>query len=334
MAQEPTQVPRSALDLEPHASSPAAARRHVRSAATAVGAGDDALESAALLVSELVTNVVLHARTPLRLLVSARDGSLLVEVSDSSPDLPRSTTLSTAGGRGLRLLDRLAERWGTRVHDEGTGKTVWFQVPLHADSGSEDLDRLEEQWSEVALALSLDLEDFDDFAEQEGTSATAPQPPRADPGGTVRLEGVEARVWLRAQVQLQDLVRELALLVLSGEQTAECAELFARLTSTHERLQVKYDAVLRDLNSRALQALERGDQQVDLSVDLGPAAAAAADLRAFGRALHAAERRCAAGNTLLASGNDAAVRAMRSSLGAAVLRQLDVMSSAGSSRLP
>jgi anti-sigma regulatory factor (Ser/Thr protein kinase) len=88
---------------------------------------EEAESSVALLVSELVTNAVVHAGTPVRLDVSCAGGELTVGVTDGdarSPS-PRSTR-GEGGGFGLWLLDRQADRWGVRHHR--CGKTVWFAV--------------------------------------------------------------------------------------------------------------------------------------------------------------------------------------------------------------
>ncbi|QNS03285.1 ATP-binding SpoIIE family protein phosphatase [Streptomyces xanthii] len=84
--------------------------------------------AAELMVSELVTNAVRHARggpVQLRLI---RSGTLLCEVEDTEHTLP---TLLNAGpgaefGRGLRVVARLAREWGTSR--TATGKTVWFEL--------------------------------------------------------------------------------------------------------------------------------------------------------------------------------------------------------------
>ncbi|MGH9126540.1 MAG: ATP-binding protein, partial [Acidimicrobiales bacterium] len=88
-----------------------------------------------LLVSELVTNAVVHARSDLVLSVISSSSGIRVEVRDASPSppMPRATgsedaELSQLGdhGRGLQLVAALATQWGTRPH--GTGKSVWFEV--------------------------------------------------------------------------------------------------------------------------------------------------------------------------------------------------------------
>lgn len=108
-------------------SSVASVRRYVVDVCRAAGLevlGD----TAALLVSEVATNALVHGRGDVRVEAVARDGALRVEVSDDEPGLPapRRAGELDEGGRGLALLDALASDWGT---DGGAdGKTVWFEV--------------------------------------------------------------------------------------------------------------------------------------------------------------------------------------------------------------
>lgn len=113
------------LDLAPSTDSVPVARRFVR-AELADSPAD--VDTAVLLVSELVTNAVLHARSPLTLVVQASDVVVRIAVRDGSPVPPRMHGFSTmsATGRGLRLLDRLARAWG--VDPETEGKTIWFEI--------------------------------------------------------------------------------------------------------------------------------------------------------------------------------------------------------------
>ncbi|MFF7449391.1 MULTISPECIES: SpoIIE family protein phosphatase [unclassified Streptomyces] len=87
------------------------------------------LESTELLVSEVVGNAVRFAGRPITLRLLRTD-VLRCEVEDDSTVVPRMrhARLSDEGGRGLFLVDQLAQRWGaTRV---STGKVVWFELPL------------------------------------------------------------------------------------------------------------------------------------------------------------------------------------------------------------
>ncbi|WP_147431993.1 ATP-binding SpoIIE family protein phosphatase [Motilibacter peucedani] len=102
--------------------------------------GFEAVDAVVLLTDELVTNAVVHAQSPLRLQVRATGTYLRVSVTDESPRLPSprgngveegSQPLDAVpeGGRGLRLVDLLASRWG--VEPLPVGKRIWFEVELH-----------------------------------------------------------------------------------------------------------------------------------------------------------------------------------------------------------
>ena len=98
------------------------------------GLDADSSNAALLCASELVTNSVLHARTPIVLGVTQGHDRLLVTVADGSQDRPetRPPDDERPSGRGLVLVDALAQDWG--VHDEEHGKTVWFTVPRAAQA--------------------------------------------------------------------------------------------------------------------------------------------------------------------------------------------------------
>jgi DNA-binding NarL/FixJ family response regulator len=89
----------------------------------------DLLQSVELLVSELVTNAVLHASSAPRLDVVVSRARIRVEVfdDDAAPPEPRRPgSDGGTGGWGLQLLDRLASRWGTDA--QAGGKVVWFEI--------------------------------------------------------------------------------------------------------------------------------------------------------------------------------------------------------------
>jgi signal transduction histidine kinase len=122
------------VSLEPTAAAPARAR-----AAVGVWLQGDSdtpatRDVALLLVSELVTNCLRHARTstkaPLWLTASRRDGSVHLEVHDDGTDglvAPgRSRTNRRSGGFGLELVSQLSAAWG--VERDAGGTTVWLDL--------------------------------------------------------------------------------------------------------------------------------------------------------------------------------------------------------------
>ncbi|MFE0924511.1 SpoIIE family protein phosphatase [Streptomyces mutabilis] len=105
----------------------ASARRFVRAALDDVAS--DLVDTAQLLVSELVTNAVLHARTEAEVTVSRLDGRVRVRVADRRPGrglVPQNCPPYAGTGQGLALVEQLASRYGVDVGDEG--KVVWFEL--------------------------------------------------------------------------------------------------------------------------------------------------------------------------------------------------------------
>lgn len=136
---------RASYDARP--SSVPQARRAVERALVDWGHGELAW-TGALLTSELVSNALLHARTPFTVAVAELPGGgARLEVGDGSRRLPRSRNYGDEAttGRGLHLLGELAEQWGSEVTE--SGKTVWAVLAPGlpdgaAVDGDVDLDAL------------------------------------------------------------------------------------------------------------------------------------------------------------------------------------------------
>jgi len=116
-----------AVRLAPVPASVARARTQVRELLRATDR-EDLTDTAVLLVSELVTNALLHAGTEIDLAAAVDPTGLRVEVGDGSVHLPaRRAYGPTAGtGRGLLMLESAVDDWGVTRHPHG--KTVWFHV--------------------------------------------------------------------------------------------------------------------------------------------------------------------------------------------------------------
>ena len=86
------------------------------------------------MVSELVTNAIRHAESPIQLRL-IRDRTLICEVSDGSSTAPhlRRARAFDEGGRGLLLVSQLTQRWGTRQTPHG--KTIWAEQALPGGTG-------------------------------------------------------------------------------------------------------------------------------------------------------------------------------------------------------
>ena len=124
-------MPSQKIELAADVASCSTARRFVRE--TLAQAADDLRANALLLISEVVTNAVLHARGPVTVEVQQKGGAYRIAVSDRSKAAPTEKGYRTddATGRGLQLLECVAAAWGWER--TSTGKVVWFDLPVPVD---------------------------------------------------------------------------------------------------------------------------------------------------------------------------------------------------------
>ena len=89
---------------------------------------NDHIDDALLIASELVTNAILHARTPVQLRLHADGPVVRVEVYDENSRMPAVTGVGpdATSGRGLAVVACLACAWG--MEQEGHGKVVWAEL--------------------------------------------------------------------------------------------------------------------------------------------------------------------------------------------------------------
>jgi anti-sigma regulatory factor (Ser/Thr protein kinase) len=119
------------LQLPPKAASAREARKKVR--AMVDSWPTECAAALQLLVDELVTNAVLHARSDTELVAIVEGSFARVEVRDQSTRLPTPLHYgaSSVTGRGLHLVEALAQRWG--VEEIAGGKIVWFELDCSGD---------------------------------------------------------------------------------------------------------------------------------------------------------------------------------------------------------
>jgi PAS domain S-box-containing protein len=151
----------------------------------------DVADVVALLVSELVTNAVLHAGSPVKIAVRRRGGYVRIEVADESPVAPgiRDYEDDATTGRGLGMIEMLAESWGVDAGVDG-GKIVWFEVPA--------------AHPEIVL------------------EAVADKPPHVlvpDDEVVIRLVGAPVRLFPAVQQHVDAMLREYALVALQLQPT-------------------------------------------------------------------------------------------------------------------
>lgn len=115
-------------DLE----STTAARRFAETTLASWGMDARRSETAGLLVTELVANAMIHAATPAELVLDLSDDRLRVEVGDTAGGRPllRAPGPDDPTGRGLMIVEAMADRWG--VEDAPPGKIVWFELDAPA----------------------------------------------------------------------------------------------------------------------------------------------------------------------------------------------------------
>ncbi len=125
--------------LPPRAASAAAARRLVSEALESTPYAD-AVDNARVAVSELVTNALVHAGTEIGVQVCIDGDGVLVEVQDGNPQVPafRAHSRESGTGRGLRMVEDLADEWG--IYHRGDGKVVWFRIGQTGEDGSPAVD--------------------------------------------------------------------------------------------------------------------------------------------------------------------------------------------------
>ena len=116
------------LRLAADPTSPAIARRLARE--QIADCDDETTWTVELLVSEVVGNAVVHGASHVDVFWQRDDGTLRVEVVDYGGGVPvmLEPPVWADRGRGLLLVNSLAEQWGVTLED--TRKAVWFEVPL------------------------------------------------------------------------------------------------------------------------------------------------------------------------------------------------------------
>lgn len=233
---------------------------------------DDTVGNAQLVVTELVTNAVLHGVAPVTLRVLPLPSGVRIEVEDGSRTLPITSPRRAEGmtGRGLELVAAVSTGWG--VEPGRDGKIVWAEVgdlPGHAATGEPlvDVDALLAAW------------------EKDGSSERL---------YTVRLGAVPTDLLLAAKAHSENLVRELMLIRAerAGRDTALPAPMAALITAVTE----DFAQARAEIKRQALEAARRDEPFVELELHL-PLSAADAGER-YLAALEEADRHARAARML------------------------------------
>ncbi|MFE6284815.1 ATP-binding protein [Streptomyces sp. NPDC057877] len=140
--QPPLGAGHASVEYDPRPSAVREARAEVRKRLEEWGLADrddtvdraELVDTAELLVSELATNALLHSASRFQLTLTAAHGVLRCEVADAGRRTPQVLDAGASeSGRGMFLVSALARRWG--CHQDGPGKTVWFELGTCACDG-------------------------------------------------------------------------------------------------------------------------------------------------------------------------------------------------------
>lgn len=111
------------------------ARRALRNVLEEVGSSIDERNAAAMVITELLANAIIHADRAggqIEVVIECSDRQIHIEVTDQNARAPvrREVDIDAAAGRGLAIIDSLSTAWGwDRIGGEGDGNRVWCDVP-------------------------------------------------------------------------------------------------------------------------------------------------------------------------------------------------------------
>ena len=269
------------------------ARRFLREFTGEHGLSDGVTDAAELALSEVVTNVVLHAHTSFDLVLSLDDDrrELRVEVSDRNPQLPvqRHYAAQATTGRGMELIAAVTADCGVEAQG-ATGKTVWFTVT--AGGGADQAGQADPRPASWEIS-----------SEQAAQSAAG--------GERVRLLGLPPTLWLAARQHHDALMRELALYAAEHAFQTVPAERIALADrarawiSTHVVAELDRLAATEELRSvgrRDAGGSPLGAIPAALDLDMAVPADAATAFAAMQDVLDTAERLAVAGLLLARPG--------------------------------
>ncbi|MFF7895735.1 ATP-binding protein [Streptomyces sp. NPDC007907] len=168
------------FELAAHPGSPAQARRLTRARLTGWSVCEDTCDSAALVVSELVTNAIVHTAST-HIVCELHDGADLVRIAvrdegcaPGQPHAASRTQPEEEHGRGLLLVDALCRSWGAQ--EDGPGLLVWAELPRTELPHDQADPRDDLGWG--ARPKRDPSDDSDDAAHQARHTRGAPEVPR------------------------------------------------------------------------------------------------------------------------------------------------------------
>jgi hypothetical protein len=258
-----------------------------------------------LLLTELITNVIIHARTEFEVRVAPVGLGVRVEVTDGSSIMPVAGTLSTGAlsGRGLMLVQSVSTRWGARQNTAG-GKTVWFEAA-------------------PGVTESAPIDDVDALLAMWDDSADYPTKERAGSLVEVVISDIPVQPLVAAKAHMEDLLREVQLVLLGHDRYPKAVPRWPTLVDIARRLVAAAEEFAegrRQVRLHALEAAARGEDLITLRLHL-PREAAGAAAR-YSDAVHQAEELGAAGALLVTAERIAEHAEIRRSYLGPIIQQL------------
>jgi anti-sigma regulatory factor (Ser/Thr protein kinase) len=215
---------------------------------------------AALLTSELVTNAVLHAATPMCVTLHILPDRIRVDVADGNSSFPaiKDYGRDAATGRGLTLFNTLASDWGVQAVDGG--KIVWFELPV-------DFPVTPVHFSDGTFRFDLMGLTHPDLHREEPTS----------PMVSVRLIGIPVALLQKASEQYEALFRELRLMKERGGSTPGAPGLPERLSVLVSEIGTRFSGLGPGMDELWQSAVENKVDGFDWTLELPQAAVVACE---------------------------------------------------------
>lgn len=206
-----------------------------------------------VVVTELVSNALLHAGAPVDLRVELTDEGVRVEVEDISPVAPvrALAAADSMTGRGLALVSGVATRWG--VHPAARGKVVWAE--LRAPGGAE------QAFGDPAVTVDDMLAAWPDLSDEDEQARV-----------TVTLGDVPTELLLAAKAHVDNVLREFAL-AESGAVAGTTSQVTPQLARLIRTVTTRFADARRSIKQQAVQAVASGLERTRLVLTLPVTAA-------------------------------------------------------------
>ena len=248
----------STLHLEPVVESTPVARHwvaaHLRDLPAEVSG------CAALLTSELVTNAVLHAATPMSITLHTLPDRIRIDVADGNPAFPsvKEYGKDAATGRGLTLFNTLASNWGVQAVDGG--KIVWFELPV-------DFPVAPDEHLRRQFPVRPDRRDAD------RSPLAIPESPQV----SVRLLGIPVALLQKSSEEYEALFRELRLMKERADSWPDAPALPERLGVLVTQIGTRFNGLGPGMDDLWQTAVDNQVEFFDWTLDLAQSAVVAVE---------------------------------------------------------